>query len=202
MRVGIVSDIHAQPGALEQALELLERRGADRIVCAGDIMDKGPDHDRVVELLLDWYVPSVLGNHDENALARAWDPWDLVLTDQTRAFLEDLPLSRSYEWFGQRILISHGTPNSNKVYFYENLTIPRDFRKWARRRPAEVVILGHTHRPMAVNYRGIWVLNPGSVSGLRPRDSHTCALLDLEAKRYEVLGIEGGRVEDLFTLER
>ncbi len=200
MKVGILSDIHAQPDALERALELLERRGAQRFLCAGDVMDKGPDHERAIALLESWFVPCVLGNHDEGALLRADFEQDYVLSGATHTFLTSLPRTRDYELDGQWVTLAHGTPTSNTVYFFGDRGTPKAFKKWARKRTADIVILGHTHQPMAVEYAGMWVLNPGSVSGIRPRDSHTCGLLDVGAWRFEVLGIESGEVEVVYDL--
>ncbi len=43
MRTAIISDIHSNLGALEAVLEDIDRRGADRIVCLGDIIGYGPN---------------------------------------------------------------------------------------------------------------------------------------------------------------
>ena len=48
MRLGLISDIHADLGALDAALGALVERRVDRIVCAGDVVEKGPDGDAVV----------------------------------------------------------------------------------------------------------------------------------------------------------
>ena len=73
MRLGLISDLHADAGALERALDTLERRGADRVVCMGDIVEKGDDGDRVVAALQWHAVASVRGNHDESAVRAARD---------------------------------------------------------------------------------------------------------------------------------
>lgn len=43
MRVGIISDVHAQPDALRRALGWLETLDVALNICAGDLVDKGPD---------------------------------------------------------------------------------------------------------------------------------------------------------------
>ena len=44
--------------------------GADRIVCAGDLVGYGPFPDRVVTFLREHEVTAVRGNHDRWALER------------------------------------------------------------------------------------------------------------------------------------
>ncbi|MBQ7190134.1 MAG: metallophosphoesterase, partial [Kiritimatiellae bacterium] len=39
----MISDIHANPAALERALADVERCGAEKVVCAGDVVGYGPD---------------------------------------------------------------------------------------------------------------------------------------------------------------
>ena len=193
-RIGIISDVHAQLDALEIALDALTSRGVDRVLCAGDLVDKGPDGDAVVEMVQERLIPCVLGNHDET-VARHHELYARVvgeedaLKDETVAFLADLPLTRSYTIEGQRILLAHGIPTSNRVYFWEDRGKPKELKRWARNPGHEYVILGHTHRPMDVDWLGVRYLNPGSVSRVRPRDSHTCAILTLPEGTYEVIDL-------------
>ena len=43
MKYAIISDIHANPAALERVLVDAERCGAEKVVCAGDVVGYGPD---------------------------------------------------------------------------------------------------------------------------------------------------------------
>lgn len=71
MTLYAVGDIHGQIGMLHTALELIERDGgADaQVVFLGDLVDRGPDSNGVIQLLIDavaagrnWTV--LKGNHD------------------------------------------------------------------------------------------------------------------------------------------
>ena len=42
MKYAIISDIHANPAALERVLADAERCGAEKVVCAGDVVGYGP----------------------------------------------------------------------------------------------------------------------------------------------------------------
>lgn len=41
VRIGLISDIHADYEGLQNALALLDRLGVDRILCAGDLVERG-----------------------------------------------------------------------------------------------------------------------------------------------------------------
>ncbi len=71
MKLGLISDIHGDMVALELAWAHLTVMGADRIVCAGDLVGYGPHPDKIVAFLLDHGVESVRGNHDRWAVERA-----------------------------------------------------------------------------------------------------------------------------------
>lgn len=66
MRTIIIGDIH---GCYDELRALLDKAkyalDCDRIVCVGDLIDKGPDSFKVVEFLCGLEATCVLGNHEE-----------------------------------------------------------------------------------------------------------------------------------------
>ncbi len=196
MRLGVVSDIHADLSSLERALHLLVSEGADRIVCLGDVVEKGRDGDAVVETLDRWLIPVVAGNHGHNALRHAQLPASMrtghALRTETLARIAQYPLSRRFELAGLQVLAAHGTPENNSLYVFE-AEPPRRLKRQLRRREVDVLLLGHTHRPMKMRYGDTWICNPGSVCTGRSRDSHTAAILSLPEVEFTVYDLESGR---------
>ncbi|MBM3333961.1 metallophosphoesterase family protein, partial [Candidatus Sumerlaeota bacterium] len=123
MRILIVSDIHANPWALDA----VERDSAesDFIICAGDTVGYGPEPGAAIQWLRDRQAIAVRGNHD-HAVAFGADPkaspakqqLALAMRDWTRiqigawdsAWLERLPISLSWEMRGTRFALFHATP--------------------------------------------------------------------------------------------
>jgi len=67
-RTIVIGDIH---GCLHELEELLNKLGItrdDRVICVGDILDKGPDPVGVLKLIQEYGFESVLGNHEEKHL--------------------------------------------------------------------------------------------------------------------------------------
>ena len=184
MRVGIVSDIHGQPDELERVLEHMAKINIDRVLCAGDLVGKGPDPEGVIDLIRENCIPTVLGNHDEKAILRE-GCGERELGEDALAFLQTLPVTREYVWEGQRLLLAHGIPTNNRRNFWPTGP-PKEFKRWANRYWADIVILGHTHCPMRVTWQGLLILNPGSVSCIRRKDSGTFGMLTLPEGRFEV----------------
>ena len=40
-KVGIISDVHATPGLVEEALKIFRQQGKERLLCAGDVAGYG-----------------------------------------------------------------------------------------------------------------------------------------------------------------
>jgi putative phosphoesterase len=204
MKIGLIADIHCDVDGLKRALDLFHRRGVDSILCAGDLVEKGKgcDGNVVVEIIQASGIPSVKGNHDHSAafnqqwLRENYDPRhpklaDLFLNETTLTYLSDLPETLSYEWYGRRVLMAHGTPWNRTMYLYassprmiyENMTDQTD---------ADLIILGHTHRPMNIRFCNRQVVNPGSVCGHWIGGSGTCGILTLPDSCFEVYDLETG----------
>ena len=53
----------ARPAALEKVLVDAERCGAEKVVCAGDVVGCGPDPTGAIRILRERGIPTVMGNH-------------------------------------------------------------------------------------------------------------------------------------------
>ncbi|MDD2403698.1 MAG: metallophosphoesterase family protein [Victivallaceae bacterium] len=67
MRIGIISDIHANIEALQAVYRKLRQAGVDQIYCLGDIVGYGPDPAPCIDFLIEHEIPSIKGNHDAYA---------------------------------------------------------------------------------------------------------------------------------------
>lgn len=68
-RLIVIGDIHGMKQELERMLAKLEfDKTRDHLVCAGDVISKGPDSVGVVELLMDIGASGVRGNHEDRIL--------------------------------------------------------------------------------------------------------------------------------------
>lgn len=71
MRIGIVSDIHANLVAFETVITALQRAGATRrIWCIGDMVGYGPRPNECIDLLRSFDHICVPGNHDYGLLGK------------------------------------------------------------------------------------------------------------------------------------
>ena len=199
MKVGVISDIHANRVALDAVFDDLPP--VDALVCAGDIVGYNPWPGACVDAVHERAIPTVMGNHDRavasgsafafNSMAGAGVEYARErLTDDQMAWLDGLPTARTA--FDGRVKLVHGHPDDPDRYTYPDLFSP------ALLDAEDVLILGHTHVQHHETYEEGIVLNPGSVG--QPRDDDPRAaysILDLDAMTVEEHRIEYdvGRVE-------
>jgi putative phosphoesterase len=181
LKVGLLSDPHANVLGLRAALAAIRDAGAEEIVCAGDAVGYYTSVNETIEELRRSGAHVVLGNHDAMLLGKlpASDALRTryglehaagVITADNLKWLGALPESLELRLGGVAFAVYHGSPWAPLVeYVYP------DDRKLARFAvlDADVVVLGHTHRPLLRQVGDVTVVNPGSC-GL-PRDKPTGA---------------------------
>ena len=64
--LGVLSDIHGNLPALEQALEIGRHHGVEDWICLGDVIDGGLWNNECARLIRDRRITTVRGNHDED----------------------------------------------------------------------------------------------------------------------------------------
>ncbi|AGA26653.1 metallophosphoesterase family protein [Singulisphaera acidiphila] len=198
MKLGLISDIHGDPLALELAWSHLTVMGADRIVCAGDLVGYGPYPDRVVAFLEERQVASVRGNHDRWALERG-----LGVPDEygggppsaaTLRALAALPSHLLVADLDQIGVIVHGSPRSDMEFIQRRTHPPATLRADLRALDANLLVVGHTHEPMWFRCDRGLVVNPGSVVSMPvvKKSSRTFALVDLTERSVSFHDVESG----------
>jgi putative phosphoesterase len=164
MKLGLVSDVHADPVALELAWAHLTVLGADRIVCAGDVVGYGP--------------------------FRGGTP-----SAETLDFLAGLPPHLALEGDGKVVVVVHGSPRDDMEFVTRERHPTRVLRGWLEELRCDVLVVGHTHEPMACRTGRGLVVNPGSVvSASGVSTSRTFALLDLASLAVTFHDVETGDV--------
>jgi len=130
---GLVSDVHGNYPALDQALRLLADAGAGRIAFLGDYLGRG-DNERCVQRIRASAEVAILGNRDLD--------WQDRVSDATRDWVLGLPRMAR---FGA-LLLAHG--DARLTGALSTSQIGRDFvMTWQEmeRLEARVFAFGHSH---------------------------------------------------------
>ncbi|MEN0062739.1 MAG: metallophosphoesterase family protein [Myxococcota bacterium] len=179
-RLAIVSDIHANLDALDAVLADIDRIGADRIVCLGDMVDVGPRPVATVERLRARCDVIIGGNHDPLdespqteflADLAAWTRDQLA--PPLRPWLSALPAEAVIELDGASVWCVHGSPWSTTDSVLPS-TPQTQLRAWMAGRQHDVLACGHTHVQLCRRVDDTVIVNVGSVGMpfLEPIDGH------------------------------
>ncbi|HEV7776732.1 MAG TPA: metallophosphoesterase family protein [Luteibacter sp.] len=182
MKIAAISDIHGNLGALDAVLEDIGQQEVDLIVNLGDILSGALQPAETADRLIALGLPTIRGNHERQVLTE--DPLMMGASDlhahrtlrpDQLAWLASLPETLA---IGPDVLLVHGTPSSDLVYFLEVLTAsglraatPAEVAALAGTTEAALILCGHTHVPRVARLTdGRTIVNPGSV-GLQAYES-------------------------------
>ena len=175
----VIADIHGNVPALDAVLSDLERIQPDRIIIAGDFVNRGPESRAVLERLLPYGYPAISGNHDTwlASLTKGkgrppewdtswWTPVRLAmeeLTPEWVAWLEALPSTMGLELPGASpVRIVHGSPRHSREGM--GRMSPDDVMAEALAGVEEPLVIGaHIHYPFERTVGGRKVVVIGAV---------------------------------------
>ena len=211
MRYGILGDVHANLAALEAVIAALERAGAQRYLCLGDIVGYGADAQACVARVRELAPGIVGGNHDWavagklalewfNAPARAAILWTRkVLSREDIAWLGSLELTHVLDG----VTLAHSTVHDPGVFDY--LQTPYDAYLSFQQLTTPRAFVGHSHIPITffdgpvitysiettIELEGKRTLsNVGSVGQPRDEDPRAaCGIFDTEQDVLELLRV-------------
>jgi len=163
MRIALLADLHANLPAVRAVLQDAAQIGCDAIWCAGDVVGRGPHPNEVVELLRTVDVVTVQGNWDEavgmgrEASGSIWESpeieahgqhalrWTMgQLSEESMAWLRQLPATQRIEVEGRLAHLFHGTPLKQNEYLWEDRP-SRYFARIASDEGDDLFCFGHTH---------------------------------------------------------
>ena len=229
LKIGIVSDIHCDLLAFETALS--ELTGVDQIICAGDMNLQYRFSNEISEIMQQYQIPVVRGNHDTAILAPAGAVLRKsgTIKENNLKHLQRVPLTISWDIDGKKVMMMHTSPldpTGGTDGGRAGLFLPGEGDRLAPAKgvdgavvggtgdnsaagklekipnhllpeaKADVLIVGHTHRPLITYVGKQLIVNPGSLG--QPRDPEkstlrTYAILDTSTWEANIHGFEQAR---------
>ncbi len=182
--IALISDIHSNTEALAACLQEIERLGATRILCLGDVIGYGPEPRLTLRRIMEVAEFSLLGNHEHGAMFYASDfnPRARAAIEWTRTQLNSREgpgtreeSMRFWNYLGEMrelhregdALFVHGSPRDP----VRDYVLPKDaadaatmHERFARMDGARVCFVGHSHVPGVYPQSGGY-LRPDEVGG-------------------------------------
>ncbi|MBN2601693.1 MAG: metallophosphoesterase family protein [Candidatus Marinimicrobia bacterium] len=198
MRIAILSDIHGNLEAFQAVLDDIHTQNIDKIVSLGDMIDYGPDSERIIQEHIRLNIAAVQGNH-ENALinkgllksfsVNACESLKITrkhLSKESIKYIRTIPLFLCFN----QIRFVHALP-PDSVTRYIDFVPPHILGYIMESYPEPICFVGHTHKlgvyecsqnkvnfsrpadkPIILNPSSRYIINVGSVGQPRDRDKH------------------------------
>jgi len=201
MKYAIISDIHSNLEALTKALEIIDQRSVDEIICLGDIVGYGANPNECLALIRQECSNVIRGNHDEALFnesmtirftedARSAIEWTRKrISEENISYLRTLPLSIKKD----DLFFVHASPcyPEQWKYILEDHAAAIALQCFSE----SLCFIGHTHAPAMFSSAGQvfsitkdehYLVNVGSVG--QPRDRITdlsFGIFDADTWSYE-----------------
>ena len=182
-KIGVFSDIHGNPFALEAIIGRFKRENCDLLFCCGDLIGIGPLPEEAAQMVIA-LKPDVLveGNHElmlaealKNQIGSGMRELEIEnhrwihskLKTETSNFLKSLPKTVRREIEGVKILISHYPPEEGHV-FKEDIYLHGHTHSYRLKEEKPMVInlapVGCPHERRGIARAGIITVNNGDFS--------------------------------------
>jgi putative phosphoesterase len=192
--IGLISDVHAAPEPVAEALAIFKKAGVEQILCAGDIAGYMEDLEPTINLLVDNNCHTIIGNHDLLYLDHHEDEAD----NPCISFLKQLPSTYETEVEGKSLYMVHAQPPDSchggiKLLDKKGIVQPEKIAQWTDKLQSfehDVLVVGHTHQVFAETIAGTLVVNPGSSVF-----NNCCAILHLPEMTVELFSLSDKKIE-------
>jgi len=180
-KIAVISDIHGNYQALKSVLADIENKGINHIICLGDIIGKGANSKKCLDLVRETCDTVLQGNGDErfssdptkfedNAVEYARITFfQKSLTDIDIQYLRGLPISTEFYLSGNLVRLFHATLDdiyrcvfNYELDFKKKYDMFKPYGPWGTE-VADVVIYGHIHYQFMEKLYGKTLINCGSV---------------------------------------
>jgi putative phosphoesterase len=188
--IGLISDVHASPEPVAEALSIFAKAGVDQVLCAGDIAGYMDQLEQTISLLVESGCQSIMGNHDLLYL----DHHEDEANNKAITYLKQLPALYETVIEGNSLYMVHAQPPGDchggiKLLNKEAEVQADKLEQWSKKLHDfnyDVLVVGHTHQVFAEFVGGTLVVNPGSSAF-----NNSCAILRLPERTVEVFALCG-----------
>ncbi len=180
MKLAVLADIHSNWRALQAVAVDIERWQPDRVVVAGDVINRGPCPVECLDFVLSMQRERgwrwVLGNHEEYVIHHAqprepiagpwiqiWGSsrWTYEQLNCDASMLEALPFQQSWQMpDGSEARVVHASMRGTRDGIF--VETPAEVLREQIAPAPKLFVVGHTHQPLIRTLNGTLVVNAGS----------------------------------------
>ncbi len=193
-KLGLISDPHAYPEPVAEALSIFKKEQVDAIWCTGDIAGYGEGLEETFRLLQKSDCQSILGNHEIKYLKKNSG----LIDANINSYLDSLPRVIQENIEGKAVYMVHASPPDSlmdgiRLLDQQGNIIESEKQDWMARLSDfehDVLIVGHTHQVFAEMLGSTLVINPGS-----SQFNHSCVILSLPDLNVQWFALSGQSIK-------
>jgi len=193
-KLGLISDPHAYPEPVAEALSIFKREQVDAIWCTGDVAGYGENLEETMRLLQKTDCQLIVGNHEIKYLNKHPDMVDTEIS----SYIGTLPRVIQQNIEDKKVYMVHASPPDSlmdgiRLLDQQGDIIESEKQAWTTRLSDfeyDVLIVGHTHQVFAETMGSTLVINPGS-----SQFNHSCAILSLPDLNVQWFTLSGQQIK-------
>jgi putative phosphoesterase len=193
-KLGLISDPHAYPEPVAEALSFFKREQVDAIWCTGDVAGYGENLEDTLRLLQKSDCQLIVGNHEINYLNKHSEITDTEIS----SYIGNLPRVIQQNIEDKKVYMVHASPPDSlmdgiRLLDQQGDMIESEKQAWTTRLSDfeyDVLIVGHTHQVFAETMGSTLVINPGS-----SQFNHSCAILNLPDLDVQWFALSGQQIK-------
>ncbi|MCB1105133.1 MAG: metallophosphoesterase [Cephaloticoccus sp.] len=174
-RIIAIGDIHGCHQEFAELLQLIKLQPEDQLILVGDLVNRGPDSSKVIQLARAHRAISLLGNHERRLLAARQHPDRVKVRDSDRVTFEQL---KPEDWaYLEAMPLTHEISELNTVFVHGGFLPDRPWREQGAEIVTEIQVINEAGRPCkrreapeALPWADHWTGPPFVVYGHTPRE--------------------------------
>lgn len=191
--IGLISDVHAAPAPLEEALSIFAEAEVSQVFCGGDIAGYNEQLEQTITLLESNNVQTIIGNHDLKYLKQHAGEID----NPASSYLKQLPEFIETVIEGKRLYFVHAQPPKEthggiKLMDKQGKVQSDKVNEWTDTLKSfdyDVLVVGHTHQVFSEMMGKLLVINPGSSVF-----NNSCMILSLPDLKVETIALSNKEI--------
>lgn len=209
MKYAILADIHSNYQALKSVIADIKSKKVDKIICAGDIITKGVNSRKCIDLVKESCDIVLQGNvdfrHSQNPEDFKDNPLECnrikfnqsLMTKDDIDYLLSLPLCTEFKLAEKLVRVFHAHPESNfktinnyNTSFKEKFELFKPSQYTESQEIADIVVYGHIHYQYLEKIYHRTIINCGSVGspGMLVFDENiNCPADEIRQAHYVIL---------------
>lgn len=189
-KLGLISDPHAYPEPVAEALSIFKQQQVDAIWCTGDVAGYGNEIEATISLLQKSDCQLIMGNHEIEYMQKNSNTIDTNIN----SYLSSLPRVKQQNIEGKTVYMVHASPpdlvkGGVRLLDQQSDIIESEKQDWIKRLSDfehDVLIVGHTHQAFAEVLGSTLVINPGS-----SKFNNSCVILSLPDLNVQWFALSG-----------